>query len=160
MRFTWHDALLPRQQGVVAAIRWAFSISRKPFTSYDFHRQVVELVYTYLELFPPDSAEFLARHITIDQPVSFLADFIVLYPALLRLPKNDNKNVDCSLGNLLRTCILNTLGPRFNEDLEEVAWDLGLPRSTSAEDVHCALKQKAEEITHAQEVWLGSNTQT
>ena len=56
VRFTWHDSL-------VAAIRYVFSISRKPFASYDFHCQVVELVYTYLELFPPDSAEFLALNI-------------------------------------------------------------------------------------------------
>ncbi len=41
------------------------------------------------------------------------------------------------------------------EDLDEVAWDLGLPQNTSSEDIHAALKVKAEELTHAQEACCG-----
>ena len=45
--------------GVVAAIRFGFSISRKPFHSYEFHRQLVDLVMCYLKIFPPTSDETL-----------------------------------------------------------------------------------------------------
>lgn len=35
--------------------------------------------------------------------------------------------------------------------MDEVIWDLGLPANTSSEDLHAALKMKAEELSHTQE---------
>ncbi len=45
----------------------------------------------------------------------------------------------------------NFLAPRFQDEMEEMAWDMGLPAGTSAEDIHAALKVRAEELSHAQE---------
>lgn len=57
---------MPSSVGVVAAIRFAFSISRKPFNSYDFHQQVADLVLCYLQIFPPHSEEILSSGFDFD----------------------------------------------------------------------------------------------
>lgn len=43
--------------GCVAAVRFAFSLSKKPFHSYDFHKQLTDLIPAFLKLVGPESPE-------------------------------------------------------------------------------------------------------
>ena len=45
----------------------------------------------------------------------------------------------------------STLSIRFQQDLGEMAFDLGMKEDASAQEVHDRLRERAHELTHAQE---------
>ena len=47
--------------GVVATLRFALSISRKPFHSYEFHHAMCDAILAYLDLFPAHTEEYFGK---------------------------------------------------------------------------------------------------
>ncbi len=47
--------------GVVATLRFALSISRKPFHSYEFHHAMCDAILAYLDLFPAHTEESFGK---------------------------------------------------------------------------------------------------